>query len=151
MLVIKARLAVPLFVSLALVGCSREGELTTAGVTIVRSACPAVAIPAATGDVTTFNPPSSRDASAIDVVATMTNVRSTCAETGEYLVTNATFDVHAQRRDASGARQVVLPYFTTVVQAGTNVVAKRVGQVTLNFNDGEIRTSGSGSTSGQVL
>jgi hypothetical protein len=151
MLVIKARLAVPLLVSLALFGCSREGELTTAGVTIVRSACPAVAIPAATGDVTVFNPPSSRDAAAIDVVATMTNVRSTCAETGEYLVTNATFDVHAQRRDASGARQVVLPYFTTVVQAGTNVVAKRVGQVTLNFNDGEIRASGSGSTSGQVL
>lgn len=148
---IKARLAAPALVSLALLGCSREGELTSAGVTIVRSACPAVAIPAATGDITLFNPPSSRDASAIDVVATMTNVRSTCAEESDYLVTNATFDVQAQRRDASAPRDVVLPYFTTVVQAGTNVVAKRIGQVALHFPAGEYRASASGSASGQVL
>jgi hypothetical protein len=151
MLVIKARLAVPVLLSLALLGCSREGELTSAGVTIVRSACPAVAIPAATGDVTLFNPPSSRDAAAIDVVASMTNVRSTCAEQGEYLVTNTTFDVYAQRRDATGPRDVVLPYFTTVVQAGTNVVAKRVGQIALHFPAGEYRASASGSAAGQVL
>lgn len=148
---IKARLAAPALLSLALLGCSREGELSSAGVTIVRSACPAVAIPAATGDITLFDPPSSRDASAIDVVATMTNVRSTCAEEGEYLVTNATFDVLAQRRNTSGARDVVLPYFTTVVQAGTNVVAKRVGQVAIHFADGADRASASGSASGQVL
>ena len=106
---IKARLAAPALLSLALLGCSREGELSSAGVTIVRSACPAVAIPAATGDITLFNPPSSREASAIDVVATMTNVRSTCAEEGEYLITNATFDVLAQRRNTSGARDVTIP------------------------------------------
>lgn len=148
---LKARLAVPALLSLALLGCSKEGELTSAGVTIVRSACPAVAIPAGTGDVTLFDPPTSRTASAIDVVAAMTNVRSTCAEEGEYLITNATFDVLAQRREAGPARDVVLPYFTTVVQAGTNVVAKRIGQVTVHFPEGQYRASASASATGQVL
>jgi hypothetical protein len=149
--VIKARLALPALILFAFAGCSREGELTTAGINVIRSACPAVAIPAATGDITLFNPPSSRDAAAIDVVATMTNVRSTCADQGEFLVSNATFDILAQRRSAAGARDVTIPYFATVVQSGTNVVAKRIGQVALHFNDGDYRASSSGTATGQVL
>ncbi|MDB5699675.1 MAG: hypothetical protein JWN69_2479 [Alphaproteobacteria bacterium] len=137
--------------SLMLVGCSKAGEVTSAGITVVRSACPAVAIPAGTGDVTLFNPPSSEDATAIDVVATMTNVRSTCSETTDQIVSNATFEVQAQRRNASGPRDVVLPYFATVVQGGTNVVSKRVGRVSLHFADGAVRASTSGSASAQVL
>jgi hypothetical protein len=151
MSVINPKVALPALLSLALLGCSREGDLTTSGILTTRTACPSVAIPAATGDITLFNPPSSRDASAIDVVAHVTNLRGTCDETGEFIVTNATFEVHGQRRDPRGARQVVLPYFATVVQGGTNVVSKRLGQVALSFAEGQYRASTSGTASSQVL
>ena len=151
MFVIKSRLALAAFVSLALVGCSREGDITALGVITSRSACPSVAIPAATGDITLFDPATSRDASAIDVVANITNVQSMCDETGEYIVTNVSFDVHAQRRDPTGAREVVLPYFATVVQGGDNVVTKSVSRVSLNFADGQYRASSSGAATARVL
>jgi len=136
---------------IALAGCARDGDITETGILTTRTACPAVAIPAATGDVTLFSPESSRDASAIDVVANITNLRSTCDETGENVVTQITFDVHAQRRNPQGARQVTLPYFVSVVQGGSNVVSKRLGQVTLSFGDGEIRASSAASARSDVL
>jgi hypothetical protein len=149
--VFNPKVALPMILSLVLAGCAREGELTAQGITAVRSACPIVAIPAGTGDVTLFNPPTSRDASAIDVVANITNVRSTCDETGENIVTTVTFEVQGQRRDARGEREVVLPYFASVVQGGTNVVSKRVSNVGLRFTDGQHRASTSGGATGLVL
>jgi hypothetical protein len=151
MSVINPKVALSALLSLALLGCAKEGDLSTSGILTTRTACPSVAIPAATGDITLFNPSSSRDASAIDVVAHVTNLRGTCDETGEFIVTNATFEVHGQRRDPRGARQVVLPYFATVVQGGTNVVSKRLGQVALSFAEGQYRASTSGTASSQVL
>ena len=148
---INRKVAVSALLTLALLGCSTEGQITATGITVTRSACPAVAIPAATGDITLFNPPSSRDAAAIDVVATMTNVRSTCDESGEYIVSTATFDVLGQRRDNRGEREVVIPYFATVVHAGSSVVSKRIGRIGLRFADGQYRASTSGSATGQVL
>ena len=149
--VFRSKAAVAVLLAFTAAGCAREGELTTTGITAVRSACPIVAIPAATGDVTLFNPPASRDARAIDVVATLTNLRSTCDETGANIVTTATFEVHGQRREATGEREVVLEYFGTVVQGGTNVVSKRLGRVALRFADGQLRASTSGQAQGQVL
>jgi hypothetical protein len=137
-------------IPLALAACSTEGQLRETGVVVNRSACPAVAIPAATGDVTLFNPPGSRDAAAIDVVAEITNVRATCDETGANIVSNVTFDVLAQRRDARGARDVVLPYFAVAMQGGTNVVSKSVGRIGLHFDDGQLRASTRGSAAGTV-
>ena len=93
----------------------------------------------------------SRDASAIDVVASITDVTSTCDETGEYIVSNVNFVVHAQRRDPRGAREVTLPYFTAVVQGGSNVVSKRLGRVGLRFAEGEYRASTTGAATGRVL
>lgn len=151
MSVFNPKVALPALVSLALLGCAKEGDITSGGILATRSACPTVAIPAPTGDITLFNPETSRDASAIDVVAYLTNVRSTCDETGEYIVSNVTFDVHAQRRDASGPRQVVLPYFAVVVQGSDNVISKSVGRVALNFGEGELRASTTGSATSQVL
>ena len=148
---INPKLAATALLPLFLLGCSREGEITTAGVTVVRSACPVVAIPAGTGDITLFDPASSRDARAIDVVASMTNLRGTCNESGTHLVSNATFEVQATRRDSRGARDVVIPYFATVVQAGTNVVSKSVGRVALRFADGQLRASTTGTATAQVL
>ncbi|HEY0627625.1 MAG TPA: hypothetical protein VGD10_12975 [Allosphingosinicella sp.] len=147
----KTKAAFLAFTTLALAACSTDGQLTTEGITVTRSACPAVAIPAGTGDITLFNPTTSRDANAIDVVATITNVRSTCDETGEFITTNVTFDVQAQRRDNRGARDVTLPYFTVVVHAGNNVVAKSVSRIGLQFADGQYRAQTSGTATGQVL
>src|SRR3546814_15836582 len=88
--------------------------------------------------------------SAIDVVANITNLRSTCDDSGPQLYTNATFDVLARRSDANGARDVTLPYFATVVRGGTAVVSKRVGQVNIHFADGEYRASASGTAQSYV-
>ncbi len=132
------------------VGCSQNGQLTETGIIVTRSACPAVAIPAATGDVTLFNPESSRDSNAIDVLANITNLRATSDELGAAITSNVTFDVQAQRRDARGARDVVLPYFAVVVQGGTNVTTKSVSRVGLHFADGQLRASTTGSASSQI-
>ena len=147
----KSKAAVVALLPLVLLGCSRQGEITNLGIVTVRTACPSVAIPAATGDITLFNPANSRDANAIDVVANITNVRSTCDDSGEYVVTNVSFDVHGQRRDPRGDRDVTFEYFATVVQGGSNVVAKRLGRVGLRFADGQVRASTSGATTTQVL
>ena len=130
--------------------CSREGELTAGGIYVTRSACPQVGIPAATGDITLFNPSNRTDAGALDVSAAITNVRSTCDETGANVVSTATFDVVATRRDVSQARSVVLPYFTVAMQAGTEVVAKRIGNVGLNFAAGSARAQTTGQATIQV-
>jgi hypothetical protein len=149
--VFKSKAALVALTSLTLLGCETDGQITATGITVTRSACPAVAIPAATGDITLFNPENSRDASAIEVVANITNLRATCDETGENIVTTATFDVHARRREAGSAREVVLPYFATVVQGGTNVISKSVSRIGLRFGEGELRASGSGQASATVV
>lgn len=134
-------------------GCKSAGDLdltSGVGVTQVRSACPAVGIPDYTGDITVFDPASSRDAGAIDVTAAITNVRTQCNDQGEQVYAVASFDVQASRRDYSQAREVILPYFSTVVQGGRNVVAKRVGSVTLRFAAGEYRASGKGQAAAYV-
>ena len=81
---------------------------------------------------------------AVDVVATITNVRSTCSEATDPIVSTASFDVVASRRDAGAARTVVLPVFDIAMQAGTQVVAKRVGGVSVTFAAGRQRGSGRG-------
>jgi len=146
-----SKAAAAALLALGLFGCRHEGDIMATGILTSYTACPPVAIAAPAGDVTLFNPASSRDSSAIDVVAQITNVRSTCDDTGEFINTQITFDVQARRRDGQGARDVILPYFVSVVQGNTNVVAKRVSQVGLHFAEGEIRTSTSATASSQVL
>ena len=146
-----SKAAVAAILALGLFGCRHEGDIEEAGILTRYTACPPVAIAAPAGDITLFNPANSRDASAIDVVANITNVRSTCDDSGEYINTQITFDVQARRRDGQGARDVVLPYFVSVVQGNTNVVAKRVSQVGLHFADGQLRTSTRAAGSSQVL
>jgi hypothetical protein len=149
--VFKSKAALAALIPLGLAACSTpNGQITDTGITATRSACPAVAIPASTGDVTLFNPEGSRDSRAIDVVANITNLRSTCDESGDAIVTRVTFDVQAQRRDGRGAREVVLPYFVVSVQGGTQVQSKSVSRVGLRFADGALRASSPGSATGQV-
>ncbi|HXG81162.1 MAG TPA: hypothetical protein VNJ05_05120 [Sphingomicrobium sp.] len=130
--------------------CSREGEFAEGGIYVTRSICPQVGVPAATGDITLFNPANRTDAAAIDVSAAITNVRSTCNETGANVVSTVTFDVVGTRRDYAEARSVVLPYFTVAMQGGTQVVAKRVGYIGLNFAAGNPRAQTSGQATIQV-
>jgi len=137
---VKLRLAALIAVTL-LSACRHAGDITAengGGIYAVRSACPIAGVPAGTGDITLFNPPSSTDSRAIDVTAAITDVRATCQDAGSDVVSTATFTVVALRRDAGPARQVVLPYFDVALQAGSNVVAKRIGQAVLNFAPGDI-------------
>ena len=133
--------------------CAGRGDLDTSdgvGVSAVRSACPSVAVPAGTGDVTLFDPPASRDASALDVTAVMTDVRSTCGDAGDQIATTVTFDVVARRREAGAARDVDLPYFIAIVRGGSAVVAKRIGQVRVHFDAGADRAQAVGTASTQI-
>ncbi|WP_305098180.1 hypothetical protein [Croceibacterium aestuarii] len=131
-----------------LAGCKTQGDLVVdegVGITALRTVCPAVGIPDYTGDITLFSPSGTVTAEAIDVTASMTDVRTTCDESGDKIYAQANFDVFAQRRDSRGARTVELPYFATVVRGGNAVLSKRVGTVTLNFADGQARASATGS------
>ena len=121
--------------------CRSTGELTAdngGGVYAVRSTCPIAGVPAATGDITLFNPANSTDAAAIDVTAMITDVRAVCQEAGQDIVSTVTFSVVGLRRDAGPARQVVLPYFDVALQGGQTVAAKTVGQAVLNFGPGRM-------------
>ena len=135
--------------TIALLGttaCSRRGEIdASGGITAVRTVCPSVAVPSATGDITLFTSPTDRTADAVDVTASITNVRSTCSDAGDPITTQVTFDVLARRTNTDGAREVTLPYFTTVLQGGSVIVAKRVGRVTLRFEPGQARAQASGT------
>jgi len=135
---VKLRLAALLTLTL-LSSCRHVGDLTSengGGIYAVRSACPIAGIPAGTGDVTLFNPQDSTDSRAIDVTATITQLRATCQDAGNDEISTVTFTVTALRRDAGPARQVILPYFDVALRGGATVAAKQVGSVALNFPAG---------------
>lgn len=130
--------------AVALSGCARDGDLDVnsgVGVTATRTGCPTVAVVDGAGDITLFNQANNQDSTAVDVVATITKLRPNCNSSGERIYSVADFEVQARRTERGGARTVTLPYFSTVVQGGSAVVAKRVGQVTLNFADGQDRAT----------
>jgi hypothetical protein len=134
-------------------GCRSEGDIVVeqgVGVSALRSVCPAVGVPDFTGDVTLFSPADARTADAIDVTAAITNVRSSCDETGEQVYSTATFDVVATRTDTAGPRTVSLPYYSTVLRGGTSVIAKRIGTVDITFAPGEARAQASGTAGAYV-
>ena len=153
----RSNLIVVAMLAAALAGCKTKGELVVdegVGVTAIRSSCPAVGIPDYTGDVTVFRQGGGKTVQDIDIVAAMTNLRTQCDDgsrsgNGKVYATT-TFDVLARRADPRGARQVTLPYFVSVLRGGTAVVSKRIGQVTLNFADGQERASARGQGSATI-
>lgn len=140
--------AIPVFaLAAAVAGCSSEGELVVnqgIGITSVLTSCPAVGVPDYTGNVTSFRNAGDVTAANLDITASITNLRSTCDDTNERIYSEASFDVRARRSDVNGARNVTLPYFVTVLQGGSVVLTKRVGEVTLSFADGQERAVASG-------
>ena len=140
----------PLVAIVLLSACGRKGTIEDGGIWVERSACPIAGIPAGTGDVTLFDPSNSVAAAALDVSATITNLRANCVEQGDHIVSTLSFDVVATRRDPTQARQVVLPYFDVVLRAGSEVSAKRIGRVGLTFAPGSYRAQTSGQATAQV-
>jgi hypothetical protein len=145
--VIRPQIAVPALL-LLLGGCAgKTGEIDeSGGITAVRSGCPQIGVPSGTGDITLFNPSSSREASAIDIVAAMTNVDSHCDDDapGADVISNVSFVIQARRTHTEDARDVTLPFFVTVVQGGSQVVSKRIGHVTVHFDAGQDRAQAAG-------
>ncbi len=147
-----AHFALPI-TCMAMAGCASDGEIDVTsgiGVTASRSGCPAVAVADGTGDITLFNPANSQESYAIDVVAAITKLRPSCNDSGAKIYSQASFEIQARRSDARGARSVTLPYYSVVMQGGSAVVAKRVGQVTVNFADGQDRASATAQAAGYV-
>jgi hypothetical protein len=141
--VIRTRIA-PVALGLLLAGCADKQFDDAGGLKVVRSTCPAVAIPAYTGDITLFSPAQSHDARAFDVSATITNMRTRCDQSGAIVKADVDFDVIARRSSASGARDLVLPYFVTVMRGGTRIMSKQESRVSIHFDDGQLRGTGRG-------
>lgn len=140
-------------VAALLAGCSRPGEIDISdgvGITAVRTGCPIVGVAQGTGDITLFDPPGSEEAAAIDVTASLTNLRATCNGEGARIYTGATFDVVARRTRADGPRTVVLPYYSAVLQGGNSVVAKQTGEIRLDFAAGAATARASGKAGSYI-
>jgi len=139
---VKLRLAALAAVTL-LSACRHAGDITAengGGVYAVRSACPIAGVPAGTGDITLFNSPGSTDSRALDLTAAITDVRATCQDAGNDVVSTITFTVVGLRRDPGPARQIVLPYFDVALRGGTQIAAKQLGQAVLNFKAGDLHS-----------
>lgn len=136
----------------ALAGCAKRGDISSSGDGIIqfRSSCPVVAIPAYTGDVTLFDPADSRESTAVDITANISNLKSSCDTVNGEIVSKAQFMVSALRRDPSAAREVELPYYSAVVRGATEVVAKRKGVIKLQFAEGQLRAAAWGSATSSV-
>ena len=120
-------------IAAAVAGCQRNPLM------VKRSPCPAVAVPTYLGDATIFAAGGAVDARNIDVVATLTNLRDNCLETGDKLTTDISFDVVARRSEPGPARSLTLPVFATIVQGGNLVMSKQMVSVTVTFAQGQTR------------
>jgi hypothetical protein len=139
---LKLRLAAALTAIMLLSACRTTGQLAdeAGGVYAVRSTCPIAGVPAGTGDITLFDPPGSTDSTAIDVTATISDVRGTCQDVGSDSVSVITFTITALRRDPTQAREVVLPYFNIALRGNCTVSDKTVHQAVLAFAPGRSRS-----------
>ncbi|WP_164155380.1 hypothetical protein [Sandarakinorhabdus rubra] len=137
------RSALALALAVGLAGCERNPLV------VKRSSCPAVAVAAYAGDVSLFRP-GPPDAANLDVTASITNLRDDCVEAPEQFVTRITYEVVARRSEAGPARQVVLPVFAAVVQAGNIINAKQIASVTVDFAAGQDRALGRGEATASV-
>ena len=141
----KAFLISGLLVSaLAMSACNRNPLL------VKRSPCPAVAIPTYAGSMTRFDPAQSRNADAIDFTAQVTDVSANCSEGAEFLTSDLSFTVTAQRRKPGPAREVYLPLFVSLAQGGNVLVSKQLTGVTLQFPEGALRAEARGGARAEV-
>ncbi|MHB9880040.1 hypothetical protein ACSMXM_10290 [Pacificimonas sp. ICDLI1SI03] len=139
-----------LLIPAALLGALAIGGCNPNPLQVARSACPAVGILGYTGDTTLFSPEDSRDASAIDVTATITNLRAQCYSENGRIISQASYDVLATRTIADEERTVTLPVFSAVMRAGDQIVSKEVGSVAVTFPAGAQRAQTSATARGDI-
>jgi len=146
-----SRSALALTATMLVAGCAGKNQLDeTGGLKVTRSVCPAVAVAAYTGDVSLFSPAESRDARALDVSATITNLQTVCDQATSPVKANVTFDVVARRASGSGARDIVFPYFATVLRGSNKIVSKQLGNVQVHFAEGQLIGRGRASAAAEV-
>ncbi len=137
-------LMVPGAALVLLAGCNTNPLL------VKRSQCPAVAIPFHVGAVTKFDPPQSRNADAIALTAQIVDLQGNCTEGPEFLTTEVSYTVVAQRRDKGPAKQVYLPIFVALAQGGNVLVSKQLTGVQLDFAAGAQRAEARGGARADV-
>ena len=142
---VKARSLLLVSLMLATTACGGGKVIEDGGVYTRRTSVPAGRDPRRNGRRHAVRPADRTDSAAIDVVATITNVALDLrpGDRPDRLGGDLRRRRHAprRRRRAHG----VLPYFDIAMQAGNQVVAKRVGQVAVNFAAGSQRGSGRGA------
>jgi predicted small lipoprotein YifL len=112
---------------LFLAACGNRNPLE---VTVSR--CPAVAVVGDAGTLTRFEG-DSRNVEDVAFTASILDVRMTCEE-AEDVRAQVTFDIGAQQGDAFRGRSVTVPYFVVVLKDNSQIVSKRVFDVTLRFD-----------------
>ncbi len=140
----KTMAAIGLGAAVLLAGCNTNPLL------VKRSQCPAVAVPYHVGSVTKFDPPQSRNADAIALTAQITDLQGNCIEGADFLSTDVSFVVAAQRRDKGPAKQVYLPMFVALAQGGNVLVSKQITGVQLDFAEGALRAEARGGARADV-
>lgn len=112
---------------LALGACANNNPLE---VTVSR--CPAVAVVGDAGTMTRFR---GEDRTVDDVAytASILNVKMDCIEDIDVRST-VTFEVGAQTGKAFSGRSVTVPYFVVVMRDNSQIVSKKIYDVTLNFD-----------------
>lgn len=112
---------------LLLAACGNRNPLE---VTVSR--CPAIAIVGDAGTVTRFDG-EGRNVADMAFTASIMDARLTCEEADD-VQSLVTFDIGAQRGDAFRGGPVALQYFVVVLKDNSQIVSKRVFDVSLSFD-----------------
>jgi len=97
------------------------------------SRCLAVAVVGDVGTLTRFNGPGQTTGD-VAFTASILDVESRCEE-GVDIRSEVTFFVGAQSGPALANRTVTVPYFVAVLKDNSQIVSKRIFDVTLSFDD----------------
>lgn len=111
-----------------LAACGNKNPLE---VTVSR--CPAVAVVGDAGTLTRFKG-DGRNVEDVAFTASIMDVRLTCEEADD-VNSRVTFSVGAKAGEAFNGGSVTLPYFIVVLKDNSQIVTKRVFDVTLRFDN----------------
>ncbi|MFC4347462.1 hypothetical protein ACFO5Q_06350 [Kordiimonas lipolytica] len=96
------------------------------------SRCPAIAVVGDAGTLTRFEG-EGRNIEDVAFTASIMDVRLTCEE-AEDVTSDVSFSVAATRGDAFRGGSVTLPYFVVVLKDNSQIITKKIYDVTLNFD-----------------
>ncbi|SDE21614.1 MULTISPECIES: hypothetical protein [Kordiimonas] len=96
------------------------------------SRCPAVAVVGDAGTLTRFEG-QSRNVEDVAFTASIMDVKLTCEE-AEDVTSQVTFSVAANKGEAFKGGSVTIPYFVVVMKDNSQIITKKIYDVTLNFD-----------------